>query len=97
MNAVGSSCFTYQPHLNSRHGWSPRADFFTLAVRTGKAGPGGISLLLVDAKTPGFRVRNGGGSWVKFGDDLGRGWGLTPVDVGFFSGGIWDELGVDGS
>ena len=66
----------------------PRADFFTLAVRTGKAGPGGISLLLVDAKTPGFRVRNGGGSWVKFGDDLGRGWGLTPVDVGFFSGGI---------
>lgn len=33
------------------------ADFFTLAVRTGKAGPGGISLLLVDAKTPGFRVR----------------------------------------
>jgi acyl-CoA dehydrogenase len=45
----------------------PRADFFTLAVRTGKAGPGGISLLLVDAKTPGFRVRTdrrvGGMTW----------------------------------
>jgi alkylation response protein AidB-like acyl-CoA dehydrogenase len=33
------------------------ADFFTLVARTGKAGPGGISLLLVDAKSPGIKVR----------------------------------------
>ncbi|CAK9068430.1 unnamed protein product [Durusdinium trenchii] len=33
------------------------ADYFTLAVRTGAAGAGGLSLLLVDARTPGVRVR----------------------------------------
>lgn len=33
------------------------ADFFTLVTRTGGAGPGGISLLLVDAKTPGIHIR----------------------------------------
>ena len=36
---------------------SVRADYFTLAVRTSTAGPGGISLLLVDAKTPGIDIR----------------------------------------
>jgi len=33
------------------------ADFFTLAVRTGGAGNKGISLLLVDAKSPGIQIR----------------------------------------
>jgi len=33
-----------------------RADFVTMAVRTGKAGPRGISLLVVDKKSPGFEV-----------------------------------------
>eukprot|EP00933_Yihiella_yeosuensis_P061591 TRINITY_DN64414_c0_g1_i1.p1 TRINITY_DN64414_c0_g1~~TRINITY_DN64414_c0_g1_i1.p1 ORF type:complete len:430 (-),score=76.74 TRINITY_DN64414_c0_g1_i1:249-1538(-) len=33
------------------------ADFLTLAVRTGGPGPKGISLLLVDAKSPGVHVR----------------------------------------
>ena len=36
-----------------------RADFFTLAVRTGAQGASGLSLLLVDAKTPGVKVRSG--------------------------------------
>lgn len=31
-----------------------RADFITLAVRTGEAGLGGVSLLVVDTTTPGF-------------------------------------------
>ncbi|ODU56908.1 MAG: acyl-CoA dehydrogenase [Comamonadaceae bacterium SCN 68-20] len=31
-----------------------RADFYTVAVRTGGAGPGGVSLLLVEKGTPGF-------------------------------------------
>ena len=31
-----------------------RADFYTVAVRTGGPGPGGVSLLLVDKGTPGF-------------------------------------------
>lgn len=33
------------------------ADFFTMAVRTGADGMGGISLLLVDAKSEGLKVR----------------------------------------
>jgi len=33
------------------------ADFFTLACRTGDAGMGGISLLLVDRNSPGLSVR----------------------------------------
>jgi acyl-CoA dehydrogenase len=33
-----------------------RADFVTVAVRTGDAGAGGISLLVVDKGTPGFTV-----------------------------------------
>lgn len=33
------------------------ADYFTLAVRTGGAGNKGLSLLLVDAKSPGIEVR----------------------------------------
>lgn len=33
-----------------------RADFVTVAVRTGEAGYGGVSLLVVDAGTPGFTV-----------------------------------------
>ncbi|MQA14560.1 MAG: acyl-CoA dehydrogenase [Pseudonocardiaceae bacterium] len=33
-----------------------RADFVTTAVRTGQAGAGGISLLVVEAGTPGFTV-----------------------------------------
>lgn len=33
------------------------ADFFTLAVRTGKPGMGGISLLLMEKGTPGLKVR----------------------------------------
>jgi acyl-CoA dehydrogenase len=31
-----------------------RADYYTVAVRTGEAGMGGISLLLIDRDTPGF-------------------------------------------
>jgi acyl-CoA dehydrogenase len=31
-----------------------RADFYTVAVRTGEAGTGGISLLLIERDTPGF-------------------------------------------
>ena len=42
------------------------ADFFTLAVRTGGAGMGGLSLLLVDAKSPGISIKRiatqGGGA-----------------------------------
>eukprot|EP01127_Copromyxa_protea_P010106 TRINITY_DN2435_c0_g1_i1.p1 TRINITY_DN2435_c0_g1~~TRINITY_DN2435_c0_g1_i1.p1 ORF type:complete len:410 (-),score=99.70 TRINITY_DN2435_c0_g1_i1:29-1258(-) len=34
-----------------------KADYFTVAVRTGKEGMGGISLFLVDAHAPGIRVR----------------------------------------
>ncbi|MFB4314480.1 acyl-CoA dehydrogenase family protein [Actinomadura sp. 21ATH] len=33
-----------------------RADFVTTAVRTGEAGPGGISLLVIEKGTPGFAV-----------------------------------------
>merc|ERR1719183_1803145 len=33
------------------------ASYFTLVARTGGAGPGGISLFLVDAKTPGIDIR----------------------------------------
>lgn len=33
-----------------------RADFVTTAVRTGDAGHGGISLLVIDTQTPGFHV-----------------------------------------
>jgi alkylation response protein AidB-like acyl-CoA dehydrogenase len=33
------------------------ADFFTMAVRTGKPGMGGISLLLIDRNSPGIEVR----------------------------------------
>merc|ERR1719463_67080 len=33
------------------------ADYFTLVTRTGGAGPGGISLLLVDGASPGIKVR----------------------------------------
>jgi acyl-CoA dehydrogenase len=33
-----------------------RADFITTAVRTGGEGHGGISLLIIDTKTPGFSV-----------------------------------------
>jgi acyl-CoA dehydrogenase len=33
-----------------------RADFITCAVRTGGEGHGGISLLIIDTKTPGFSV-----------------------------------------
>ena len=33
-----------------------RADFVTTAVRTGEAGHGGISLLVIDKNTPGFTV-----------------------------------------
>ncbi len=33
-----------------------RADFITLAVRTGDAGPGGISLVVFPTDTPGFHV-----------------------------------------
>jgi acyl-CoA dehydrogenase len=33
-----------------------RADYYTVAVRTGEPGYGGISLLLVEAGTPGFSV-----------------------------------------
>lgn len=33
------------------------ADFFTLAARTSGSGPRGLSLLLVDAKTPGLHIR----------------------------------------
>jgi len=33
-----------------------RADFITLAVRTGEAGPRGISLVVFPTKTPGFHV-----------------------------------------
>ncbi len=33
-----------------------RADFYTVAVRTGEAGYGGVSLLLVEKGTPGFSV-----------------------------------------
>lgn len=32
-------------------------DYFTMAVRTGKPGMGGISLLLVDRNTPGIEIR----------------------------------------
>ncbi len=32
------------------------ADFYTVAVRTGEAGHGGISLLLIEKNTPGFSV-----------------------------------------
>ncbi len=35
-----------------------RADFVTTAVRTGGEGHGGISLLIIDADTEGFRVAN---------------------------------------
>jgi len=35
-----------------------RADFITTAVRTGDEGHGGISLLVVEAGTPGFKVAN---------------------------------------
>lgn len=35
-----------------------RADYFTLAVRTGEPGFGGISLLMVERGTPGFKVGN---------------------------------------
>ena len=31
-----------------------RADFYTVAVRTGGPGPGGVSLLLIEKNTPGF-------------------------------------------
>ncbi|MAE97264.1 MAG: acyl-CoA dehydrogenase [Deltaproteobacteria bacterium] len=34
----------------------PRADFVTLAVRTGEAGPRGISLVVFPTDTPGFQV-----------------------------------------
>ena len=34
----------------------PRADFITLAVRTGEAGPSGISLVVFPTDTPGFQV-----------------------------------------
>jgi len=33
------------------------ADYFTMAVRTGKPGMGGISLLLIDRQTPGIEIR----------------------------------------
>lgn len=33
------------------------ADFFTLVVRTGGPGPAGLSVLVVDAKSPGIHVR----------------------------------------
>ena len=33
-----------------------RADFYTVAVRTGGPGPGGVSLLLIEKGTPGFSV-----------------------------------------
>ncbi|WP_020410686.1 acyl-CoA dehydrogenase family protein [Hahella ganghwensis] len=33
-----------------------RADYYTVAVRTGKEGHGGISLLLVEKGTPGFHI-----------------------------------------
>ncbi len=33
-----------------------RADYYTVAVRTGGEGYGGISLLLIDKNTPGFKV-----------------------------------------
>eukprot|EP00929_Paragymnodinium_shiwhaense_P114775 TRINITY_DN83281_c0_g1_i1.p1 TRINITY_DN83281_c0_g1~~TRINITY_DN83281_c0_g1_i1.p1 ORF type:complete len:437 (-),score=92.62 TRINITY_DN83281_c0_g1_i1:234-1544(-) len=33
------------------------ADFFSLVVRTGGAGGSGLSVLLVDAKTPGIKIR----------------------------------------
>jgi len=33
------------------------ADYFTMAVRTGKPGMGGVSLLLVDRNTPGIDIR----------------------------------------
>lgn len=33
------------------------AEFFTTAVRTGGPGAGGVSLLVIDAKTPGVKVR----------------------------------------
>lgn len=33
-----------------------RADYYTVAVRTGDAGYGGVSLLLIDRDTPGFSV-----------------------------------------
>lgn len=33
------------------------ADFFTTAVRTGGAGHAGVSLLVIDAKAPGVKVR----------------------------------------
>ena len=33
-----------------------RADFITLAVRTGQAGPGGISVVVFPTDTPGFSV-----------------------------------------
>ena len=34
----------------------PRADFVTCAVRTGEAGHGGLSLLVIERGTPGFEV-----------------------------------------
>ena len=36
--------------------WNWRADFVTLAVRTGEAGPKGISLVVFPTDTPGFTV-----------------------------------------
>lgn len=33
------------------------AEFFTTAVRTGGPGHAGISLIVIDAKTPGVKVR----------------------------------------
>ena len=34
-----------------------RADYITTAVRTGGPGPGGVSLLVIEATRPGFRAR----------------------------------------
>ncbi|MDA8018151.1 MAG: acyl-CoA dehydrogenase family protein [Thermoanaerobaculia bacterium] len=34
-----------------------RADYFTVAVRTGGSGPGGLSLLLIERDAPGFQRR----------------------------------------
>lgn len=33
-----------------------KADYFTVAVRTGGAGMGGISLLLIESNTPGIKL-----------------------------------------
>jgi len=37
--------------------WAIHADYFTVACRTGGAGAAGVSLLLVDATSPGVKVR----------------------------------------